>query len=236
MDALLSIFTYHDASVRVAIDQDTGEPLWVAKDVCDVLGIQNSRDALKRLDDDQKGVVLTDTPGGKQDMSTVTESGLYELIFRSDKPEAKEFRKWVTSVVLPAIRKTGKYEIPADMQQELQVLREKATIYQKKLDIRDSMIVAQNARLQKQLVLLSNLSDRETKKQRKNRRRQHFADMAKQRQREAAAVIPSNTVRAISELHQRGVKWSDISEQTGVSWRDVENVIKTQEWQRRKHA
>jgi prophage antirepressor-like protein len=87
----------------------------VAKDVCEVLGIANARDALQRLDDDEKGVATTDTLGGKQTLATVYESGLYALIFTSRKEEAKAFRKWVTSEVLPAIRKTGAYAVPGTL-------------------------------------------------------------------------------------------------------------------------
>ena len=64
------------------------------------------------MDDDEKGVISNDTPGGTQQVSVVNESGLYSLVLRSRKPEAKKFTKWVTSEVLPAIRKTGKYERP----------------------------------------------------------------------------------------------------------------------------
>jgi len=69
----------------------------VAKDVCDVLEIGNSRDAISNLDEDEKGVVNTDTLGGKQEMRIINESGLYSLILRSRKPEAKAFKKWITS-------------------------------------------------------------------------------------------------------------------------------------------
>ena len=90
-----------------------GEPLFVAKDVCDVLGINKYRDAVARLDEDEKGrPVVVDTPGGKQSMTTVNESGLYHLIFQSRKPEARAFRKWVTGEVLPNIRKHGVYMTP----------------------------------------------------------------------------------------------------------------------------
>lgn len=89
------------------------EPWFVAKDVCDILGIQNSRDTLaKVLDDDEKGVANVYTPGGPQEMATVNESGLYHLIFQSRKPEAKQFRKWVTSEVLPSIQRFGYYIDP----------------------------------------------------------------------------------------------------------------------------
>jgi prophage antirepressor-like protein len=87
-----------------------GEPWFVASDVCDILGIQNIRQNVASvLDDDEKGVCKIYTLGGNQEMSIVNESGLYALILRSRKPEAKKFRKWVTSEVLPSIRKHGFY-------------------------------------------------------------------------------------------------------------------------------
>jgi len=101
------IFDFKDQPVRVAGTPDL--PLFVATDVCRVLEIANSRDALSRLDEDEKGVVTADTPGGQQQLAAVTESGLYALIFTSRKPEAKVFRRWVTGEVLPALRKTGSY-------------------------------------------------------------------------------------------------------------------------------
>ncbi len=103
----LKVFNYQSSEVRtVEVD---GEPWFVLKDVCAVLGIGNSRMVFDRLDDDEKGVSQIDTLGGLQNMSIINESGLYNVILRSDKPEAKPFRKWVTSEVLPAIRKTGSY-------------------------------------------------------------------------------------------------------------------------------
>lgn len=89
------------------------EPHFVAKDVCDILEISNNRDALSRLDDDEKKLMsVLSTSGQKRKMRLVNESGLYALILRSNKPEAKTFRKWVTSEVLPAIRKKGYYFAP----------------------------------------------------------------------------------------------------------------------------
>lgn len=89
-----------------------GEPLFVAKDVCDVLGISNSRDAMNRLDEDEKAMSVLPTQFGKKSMNMVNESGLYNLIFQSRKPEARAFRKWVTQEVLPNIRKYGFYMTP----------------------------------------------------------------------------------------------------------------------------
>lgn len=99
------------ATVRVAGTPE--QPLFCAADVCDILSISNSRDALSALDEDEKGVALTDTPGGRQQMLHVTESGLYHLIFKSRKAAAKRFRRWVTDEVLPEIRRTGGYDLSA---------------------------------------------------------------------------------------------------------------------------
>lgn len=93
--------------VRVVMQDE--DPWFVAKDVCACLEIGNSRDAVASLDDDEKGVGIIDTPGGKQEMSIISEPGLYSLILRSRKPEAKAFKRWVTHDILPSIRKTGQY-------------------------------------------------------------------------------------------------------------------------------
>lgn len=108
----LQVFSFNEKeSTPIRVQVINNEPWFVAKDVCDVLGIEKYRDALARLDDDEKGCPVTvDTLGGPQKMSAVNESGLYNFIFLSRKPEAKKFRKWVTSEVLPSIRKTGRYE------------------------------------------------------------------------------------------------------------------------------
>ena len=88
-----------------------GEPWFVAKDVCLCLGIGNTADVVSSLEVDEKGVDIVDTLGGAQEMSIISEAGLYSLILRSRKPNAKEFKRWVTHEVLPSIRKTGSYSI-----------------------------------------------------------------------------------------------------------------------------
>ena len=94
-------------SVRTFIRD--GEPWFVAADVCRALEIGNSRQAIVRLDDDEKGVISTDTPGGAQEMSVVNEPGLYALVLGSRKPEAKAFKRWITHEVIPTIRRHGAY-------------------------------------------------------------------------------------------------------------------------------
>ena len=106
----MEIQTFENADFgAIRVSTVEGEPWFVAKDVCDALGISKYRDAVSRLDDDERGSVLVDTLGGAQETSTVSEPGLYKLIMRSRKPEAKAFQRWVTHEVLPAIRKTGGY-------------------------------------------------------------------------------------------------------------------------------
>lgn len=103
----MQTFVYSGAEVRTV--QKDGTPWFVLKDVCGVLGISKYRDVAERLDPDERGPVRVDTLGGSQEMTCISESGLYNVILRSDKPEAKPFRKWVTAEVLPAIRRSGGY-------------------------------------------------------------------------------------------------------------------------------
>jgi anti-repressor protein len=118
-------FAFDGRGVRT-LERD-GSPWFVAKDVCDVLDYANSRDALQMLDDDEKGVASCYTLGGNQDMNIINESGLYHLIFKSNMPQAMAFRKWVTSELLPTIRKTGQYALKQrcmPIMQELSMERE----------------------------------------------------------------------------------------------------------------
>lgn len=106
-------FNFRDTEVRTI--QKCGVYYFVLSDICKVLEIANARNAARRLDEDEKDVHLVDTLGGKQEMTVVNESGLYAVILRSDKPQAKAFRKWITSEVLPTLRKTGSYTVkPTD--------------------------------------------------------------------------------------------------------------------------
>lgn len=100
-------FNYNDNKLDVYIID--GLEYFVAKDVCDILGISNVSDALKPLDDDEKLTSEISRSGQKRMVNLVTESGLYYFTLRSNKPEARRFQKWVTSDVLPSIRKHGAY-------------------------------------------------------------------------------------------------------------------------------
>lgn len=105
------VFTFNASNQSVRVQMKDGEPWFVAKDVCDALEIENNRNATARLDDDEKGVSIVRTSSGDQQMTIVNESGLYNLIFQSRKPEARKFRKWVTMEILPTLRKTGRYDL-----------------------------------------------------------------------------------------------------------------------------
>ena len=110
-----AIIPFHFESHQLRAIERDGQPWFVAADVCEFLGLINDRNAVARLDADEKGVHLTDTLGGKQEINIVNESGLYSLILRCRRAAtpgtpAHRFRKWVTSEVLPTIRKTGRYE------------------------------------------------------------------------------------------------------------------------------
>ena len=109
----LQIFKYEEEEHLdnlTTIDID-GEIWFVASEVCKLLEIKNSRDAVSRLDEDEKQVSVIPTSGQNRKVNLISESGLYALVFRSNKPSAKRFRKWVTKEVIPAVRKTGSYGI-----------------------------------------------------------------------------------------------------------------------------
>jgi prophage antirepressor-like protein len=106
----LTPFTYEDRAVRTVQIDDA--PWFIAKDVCDVLGIQQSGHTFDEFPETEKGRYIIPTPGGKQEMLTVNEPGLYRLIFQSRKPEAEKFKTWVFTDVLPQIRHTGTYAQP----------------------------------------------------------------------------------------------------------------------------
>jgi prophage antirepressor-like protein len=99
-------FQFDGVQIRIVTDDD-GVPWFVAADVCAVLG--GGVEQTRRLDDDEKGLRTVQTPGGAQQMATINESGLYSLVLTSRKSEARTFKKWITSEVLPAIRRTGSY-------------------------------------------------------------------------------------------------------------------------------
>ena len=117
----VSIFKFEESFTIRTVVKDN-EPWFVAKDICDVLGISNNRDALAALDEDEKSNVgksdISNIEVPNRGLSLINESGLYALVIRSNKPNARKFRKWITSEVLPAIRKTGRYDIRREAEKQ----------------------------------------------------------------------------------------------------------------------
>jgi len=119
-------FDFNGSNISTIIDGG-GDPWWIAKEVCDVLGLTNPTEALRSLDDDEKNTLrITEGIQGNPNKAIISESGLYSLILRSRKPEAKAFKKWITSEVLPTIRKTGAYA--ADEASRLKALNDPSSL------------------------------------------------------------------------------------------------------------
>ena len=105
---------------KVRTIEISGEPWMVGKDIAKALGYSNGRDAIsKHVDDDDKGVAKCDTLGGKQDLQVINESGMYSLVLGSKLPGARKFKRWITSEVLPSIRKHGVYMTPEKIEEVL---------------------------------------------------------------------------------------------------------------------
>ena len=135
----LAVFDNREfGQIRALVDSQ-GAPEFVAKDVCLALGIGKYRDAVSTIDDDERGSVLVDTPGGRQQMTTVTEPGFYKLVMRSRKPEAKAFQRWVTHEVLPALRRDGGYMVARDETPE-QTMARAVLLAQQTIDRQKSRI------------------------------------------------------------------------------------------------
>jgi prophage antirepressor-like protein len=135
----LQVFDYQGHSIRTTVEND--EPRWVLNDCCSVLGIKDVSDAAERLDEDERGLSpITDASGRIQQMLTVNESGLYSLVLRSRKKEAKSFKRWITHEVLPAIRKHGAYVAPGVSEQEASIAAHAAAME----GVMDAKIAANN--------------------------------------------------------------------------------------------
>jgi anti-repressor protein len=125
------------------------EPWFVGKDVAAALGYKSIRDALARhVDGEDKGVVKHDTLGGAQELIVINESGLYSLVLKSKLPSAKSFKRWVTSEVLPQIRKTGGYIPIKQEDSELEIMSKAILIAQNTLAQKDALIAKQNEMIQ----------------------------------------------------------------------------------------
>lgn len=136
-------FYFNNAALRTLTDE-AGEPWFVAKDVCDILEISNPSDALKRLDDDERSRFNL---GRQGETNIVNEAGLYVLVLGSRKPEAHEFKRWVTHEVLPQIRKTGGYIPTTDMDDDMTILAKAVMIGQRTMEEQKRRIAAQESHI-----------------------------------------------------------------------------------------
>lgn len=147
----VTIFKYEENKL-VRTMNVSGEPWFVLKDVCDVLGLSTPARVAERLDSDEVSQAhLIDSMGRSQKMTIISESGLYNVILRSDKPEAKPFRKWVTAVVLPSIRKNGGYIAGQEELSPQELMAKALLVAQKTLtdrDVRIKELTAQNQIMQ----------------------------------------------------------------------------------------
>lgn len=136
----LQTFRFNNDEVRTVLINN--EPYFVGKDVADILGYSNARDALaKHVDDeDRDTVAFRDGTSGNPNLSVINESGVYSLILGSKLPEAKKFKRWVTSEVLPTIRKTGRYQVPSDPMEALRLMFEAQTQSNEKIAVIDHRI------------------------------------------------------------------------------------------------
>lgn len=123
MENKIEIFENSEFGTVRALEIDR-EPWFVGRDVAVILGYKEPAKAVReRVDVDDKGVSILDTPGGKQEIKIINESGLYSLILSSKLPKAKEFKRWVTNEVLPSIRKTGGYHVPTIDPEQLSLMK-----------------------------------------------------------------------------------------------------------------
>lgn len=147
----IQIFKYQTNEVRTV--EINGEPWFVLKDVCVVLGMDSTqlKKVADRLEADEKGRTQITTPGGMQESWVINESGLYNVILRSDKPEAKPFRRWVTGEVLPSIHKSGGYIAGQEELNPQELMAKALLVAQKVLNDRETRIkelTAQNQIMQ----------------------------------------------------------------------------------------
>lgn len=141
----VQLFVNKELELEVRAVEINGEGWLVGKDVAEVLGYSNTSDVLKKyVDIEDKGVAKCDTLGGSQEMIVINESGLYSLVLRSKLPGAKKFRRWVTSEVLPQIRKTGGYIPISEEMSEAEIMAKALIISQKTIEKKDELLKAKD--------------------------------------------------------------------------------------------
>ena len=133
--------------LRVMKDE-SGEPWFVARDVCEALSLGNASQACRSLENDEKGITIGDTPGGSQQLTIVSEAGFYRLVIKSRTPEAKRFQRWVTHEVLPSIRRDGGYMVAKHDESDEDVLARALLIAQHTLERKNKVIEEQSEQIE----------------------------------------------------------------------------------------
>ena len=160
MNELVQVFENTEfGKIRVVMIDD--EPWFVGRDVAEILGYAETAKSIRtHVDEDDKGASILDTPGGKQEMTVINESGLYSLIFGSKLPKAKAFKKWVTSEVLPQIRKTGSYQKPMTQAEILAYNAQLLVEQERKLKEQETRLTSVESLQEKQSTELEALNKR----------------------------------------------------------------------------
>ena len=138
----------HEKFGNIRTINKNGEPWFVGKDVAEVLGYTDTRKAIRmHVDDDDKGGDILSTPGGRQQITIINESGLYSLILSSKLPQAKEFKRWVTNEVLPQIRKTGGYIPLNDCEDSGEIMARALMIAHRTIEQKDALLEMQKPKV-----------------------------------------------------------------------------------------
>lgn len=131
-------FVFRENNVRVEMVKN--EPWFMVREVCEILGIKNHRDALSRLEHDEKVSLNVETSGGRQNINFINEYGVYNLVFASRKPEAREFKRWVTHEVLPSIRKDGGYMVVKEGETDADIMARALLIAKSTIERKDKLL------------------------------------------------------------------------------------------------
>ena len=224
------IFNFHGQDVRTVTINN--EPYFVGKDVAGILGYSGTAKAIRtHVDGEDKGVTTMDTPGGKQDLVIINESGLYSLILSSKLPQAKEFKRWVTSEVLPTIRKNGMFatdellDNPDFAIATLQKLKEERD-ERKRLEVVNSRLVVENQIMQPKAQYFDDLVDRNLLTNFRD-----TAKMLKVKQKEFIDFLLSKKYifrdkkGKLMPYQQYNNSLFEIKESKGVNWEGVQTLV-----------
>lgn len=227
----LQIFTYNDTPLRT-VEKD-GEVWWVLKDVCGALGITDHKQVKKRLGDDEAGVCQVPPPpdgGQMQSMIIINEPGLYNVILRSDKPEAKDFKRWVTHEVLPSIRRTGSYAMTlAQPMSPAQLLAAQAQLLvdmEKRMDEMQDQTLALEAKVETAIKVFSRPAEDHWKGDTDRVIKELCADIGWSLPRLQGALYTELEHTANCNINARLSALRNRKKKTGMRYRDAQSLTK----------